>query len=278
MHAIGFAPRHQFFAREARIGAHQDAHLGPAAADLGNDARHRLDRAVRRIQARAPQLGVQQVAPAEHVKRQIAVAVVIAVKEPALLLAVHRIIGGVEIESDLARRAFMRLQEQIDHQPLDGDRIVTDLVIARRLQPAQLQPVQCRLAGDRGAVVAASRFELAGQHRHHRIVAQFVMIVEVLIAERDPEHPLPDQRHHLMFDQVLASHIVKAGRKPIHHPDRPIGRSQQQRPGIRRDRPAIERRNHLAAFNSCKSKQISATLCRHRGPPRINEKSLQHND
>jgi hypothetical protein len=92
---------------EARIGAHQDAHLGPAAANLDNDARHRLDRAVRRIQARAPQLGIQQMASAEHVKRQIAVAVVIAVEEPALLLAVHRIVGGVEIENDLARRLFL---------------------------------------------------------------------------------------------------------------------------------------------------------------------------
>jgi DDE family transposase len=120
MHAVRFAPRHQIVAGEARIGAHQDANPGPAAANLGNDARHRLDRAVRRIQARAPQLGVQQMASAEHVKRQIAVAVVIAMEEPALLLAMHRIVGGVEIENDLARRPLMRLQEQINQQPLDG--------------------------------------------------------------------------------------------------------------------------------------------------------------
>ena len=102
------------------------------------------------------------------------------------------IVGGVEVEDDLARRAIMRLQEQIDHQPLDGDRIVTDLVIARRLQLAKLQPVQRRLASHRRAVLTP-RFELAGQNRHHRIMAQFVVIVEVLIAERDPEHPLADQ-------------------------------------------------------------------------------------
>jgi hypothetical protein len=33
-----------------------------------------------------------------------------------------------------------------------------------------------------------------------------------------------------MLDQVLAPLIVKAGRKPLHHADRPIGRPQQQRP------------------------------------------------
>jgi hypothetical protein len=101
----------------------------------------------------------------------------------------HRIVGGIKIGGVLARRTIMRFQEQIDHQPLEGDRVVTDLVIARRLQTAQLQPVQRRLGGDRRAVLAA-RFELAGQHRHYRIVAQLVVVVEVLIAERDPEHPL----------------------------------------------------------------------------------------
>ena len=153
---------------------------------------------------------------------------------------------------------------------LDRHRIVTDLVIARRLQAAQLQPVERRLAGHRRAVLA-SRLELARQHRHHRIVAQLVVVVEILVAKRDPEHPLADQRRHLVLDQLRAPHVVKARRKPIHHPDRAIGRAQQQRPGVRRDRAAVERRHHRAAFNGFKSKQFRATLCRHRGAPRIIE-------
>jgi hypothetical protein len=73
-HTIGFAPCHQLVAGKARIGTHQDGHLGPAAADPGNDARHRLHCAVRRIQARPPQLGVHQgrrtrVLPAQAAKR-----------------------------------------------------------------------------------------------------------------------------------------------------------------------------------------------------------------
>jgi hypothetical protein len=39
-------------------------------------------------------------APAEHVERQVAVAVVIAVEEPPLLLAVHRIVGRIEIKDE----------------------------------------------------------------------------------------------------------------------------------------------------------------------------------
>ena len=95
----------------------------------------------------------------------------------------------------------MRLQEQVDKKSLDGHRIVADLVVARRLQLAQLQPVQRRLAGHRRTILAP-RLELAGQHRHHRIVAQLVVVVEILVAKRNPEHPLADQRHNLMLDQI----------------------------------------------------------------------------
>jgi len=41
---------------------------------------------------------------AEHVERQVAVAVIVAVKEPAFLMAVQRVVGGVEVEDDLFGR------------------------------------------------------------------------------------------------------------------------------------------------------------------------------
>ena len=51
------------------------------------------------------------------------------------------------------RRGGVCVQEQIDEQCLDRRRVVADLVIARRLRPAQLQSVECRLAGHRRAVL-----------------------------------------------------------------------------------------------------------------------------
>ena len=129
-----------------------------------------------------------------------------------------------------------------------------------------------------GAQSSRRAVELARQHRHHRIVAQLVVVVEILVAERNPEYPLAHQRRDLMLDQFWAPLVVKARRKPIHHSDRAIRRAQKQRARIRRDRPAIERRYHIASFNRCKIKQICATLCRHRGAPRISDKSLLHNN
>jgi len=94
-------------------------------------------------------------APAEHIKRQIAVTVVIAVEEPSLLLAVDRIVGRVEIEDDLVRRRVVRLHEEVDQQFPDRDRVMTDLVVARCLESAQFQPIECRLAGDRCTLLAS---------------------------------------------------------------------------------------------------------------------------
>src|SRR5215471_17964148 len=164
--------------------------------------------------------------PAENIERQITVTVVISVEEPPLLLTMYRIIRRIEVENDLFRRPLMRLQKQVDKEPLDSNRIMADLVVARRLQSAQLHPVERRLAGHRRTIFAP-RFELARQYRHHRVMAQVVVVVQVLIAKRNPKHPLPNQSHNLVFDQILLSDIVKARREPAHHPNRTIRLAQE---------------------------------------------------
>ena len=68
---------------------------------------------------------------AEDVERQIAVAVVVAVEEAPFLVAMQRVVGGVEIEDDLLRRACVGLDKEVDKHPLDCRRIMADLVIAR---------------------------------------------------------------------------------------------------------------------------------------------------
>ena len=63
-------------------------------------------RVQRRVDLRRPQVGDQQLLAAEDVQRQEAVVVVIAVEEPPFLLAVHQIVGGVEVEHQFFRRAL----------------------------------------------------------------------------------------------------------------------------------------------------------------------------
>jgi hypothetical protein len=94
------------------VVAQDDAHPRPALADLGDNARHLLDRAGAGRHVRTPLAGQQQVPAAEHVERQIAVLFIVAVVEPAFLHPVQRDVGVAEIQHDLARRTPMRLEEQ----------------------------------------------------------------------------------------------------------------------------------------------------------------------
>src|ERR1700730_426816 len=151
---IVLAPRHQGFPREAGIGTQEDPHLWPAPAGLGNNARYLRDRAGAAVDVGRAQLGRQQMPAAEDVERQVAVAVVIAVKEALLLMPVQWVVSGVEIEDDLLRRRGVRLEEEVDEQAFDLRPVIADLVIASWLRPAQLQPVERALARHRCAVRA----------------------------------------------------------------------------------------------------------------------------
>jgi hypothetical protein len=194
-------------------------------------------------------------------------------EEPALLLPVQRIVGGIQVQDDQRRGLGLALQEQIDEQRFDRCRIVADLMVARRLRPAQFQPVQRRLARDRRTIGPPS-FQLAVQDRHHWVVAQLIVVVQILVTQRNAEDALANQRADLMLDQLRAAVVGEAGSKPIHQANRPVRRSQQQRTRVRRYPPPIERCHHGATRNRCKFKQRRVTLCRHRGTPPLQKKSF----
>ena len=78
----------------------------------------------------------------EDVEWQVAVAVIIAVEEAAFLVAVQRIVGGIEVEDDLFGRLLLSLEDEVDEQALDCGRMVADLVVAGWLGAAQFQSVQ----------------------------------------------------------------------------------------------------------------------------------------
>jgi hypothetical protein len=122
--------------------------------------------------------------------------------------------------------------------------------VARWQRKTSLKPVQRRLAGDRCAVLTP-RLQFAGQHRHDRIVAQLIAVVQVFIAKRDPENPLADRRGDLVLDQLLPPGVSDAGRKSIDEPDCTIGRTKEKPSGIRRDAPSIEAGHNFAAFDGC---------------------------
>jgi hypothetical protein len=79
---------------------------------------------------------------------------------------------------------------------------------------AQLQPIERRLAGYWGTLLTPCR-QLARQHGHYRIVPQIIVVVEVLIAERDAKYPLLDERCDLVLDQLNSTGNTRATGKAV---------------------------------------------------------------
>ena len=198
-------------------------------------------------------------------------------EETPFLVAVQRVIGGVQIEDDLLGRAGVGIEEELDKHPLDRRPIMADLVIGRDRLAAQFQPVERRFAGPRRAILAP-RGKLAGEHRQDRIVAQLVVIDDILVAQRNPEDPLPDHRCHRVLDQLGRPAVAKTPGKSPDQPDRPVGRSQQQPAGVRGDLAAVKTGHHRPPLDACKTQQIRATLCLHRGTFWTRDKPLLQHD
>ena len=97
----------------------------------------------------------------------------------------QRIVRGVEIEHDLARRLVVRVQKQIDEQPFNRRAVMVDLMVARlcALGRGGLQAIERALAGERSRF-ARPAIELAGQHAEKRIEPQLVVVEQVFVAER----------------------------------------------------------------------------------------------
>ena len=77
----------------------------------------------------------------KDVQRQITIVAVVAVKEAAQLMAVHRVVRGVQVQDDLTRGMGERLQEEV-HQ----------LVVGRgRLGPDYSRVARNSSAPDEGA-------------------------------------------------------------------------------------------------------------------------------
>ena len=90
--------------------------------------------------------------------------------------------------------------------------VVGDPAVAVGFRRGMLQPVQRALASERRAA-PVPRLEPTKHHPEHRVVPQPVVVDQVLVAERNPEHPLPDQRRHLMHNPLRRRPSVKQAAK-----------------------------------------------------------------
>lgn len=168
---------------------------------------------------------------------------------------------------------------KLDQQPLDRGAVVAALVVARGLaRRGVLEPVEGRLAGERCAIRPACG-ELAGDRRQHGVVAQGIVVDQVLVAQRQGEHPLADQPRQGVLDLVRRAMVDEAGREPPHQADRPVGGAQEQRPRVRGDGAAVKPdHHHSTGFDAFKLEPIRVTVRLRWGDPPRRLKMLLHNN
>ena len=110
-------------------------------ADGGNDFLKGFPRAGAAVPVRGAELRPERNSPGEAVERQVTIISVIAVVEPALLIAVDAVVGRVEVQHDdtaLARDGLHAFLEQ--QAPFLGMRL--DFPDATELFGAKFKPVE----------------------------------------------------------------------------------------------------------------------------------------
>jgi len=251
-------------------------HLWPLLTNLTDDTLQLFNAAGRGVDVRGTQPGTKQMLAAEDVQRQVAVVLVVPMKEPPRLVPVDQIVRGIQIQHDAPGWKSVGLQEDLGEEPLDRTPIQGDLLVAAlRTRPdrCEFQPVQGALAGQRLAAilrttaVAPKRILLASQDGQQGIVSQIVVVVEVLVAEGEGVDALGDQFIHGVLNPIGVAVIGEAGRELGDDPGDPLRLSQQQSAAVRRDMPTVESSHNITPPEGVKSERLLVTLCRHQAVP-----------
>src|SRR4051794_27344389 len=82
---------------------------------------------------------------AENIQRQITIAVVVTMEEPALLFSMQRQIGGIDIDNHLFRRLVMRFDEHRHQQLIETVFPECDFLVPIRHAVAEFHPIQVLL-------------------------------------------------------------------------------------------------------------------------------------
>jgi len=145
-----------------------------------------------------------------------------------------------------------------------------DPLVARSLAATVLQPLQRALARQRVSAVArpqpsrADQISLARRQRQQYVVAQPVVVVQILVAQRDPEHPL----RHQIGGRVLHPRCIPVVHEAVREAAQParalLHLAQQQHPTVRAHMLRFEPAHHRPASQTGKLNLRRATLCLHR--------------
>ena len=95
-------------------------------------------------------------------------------------------------------------------------------------------------------------------------MAQVVVVIEVFVSQGNAGDALRHQRAHRMLRQTGIAVVREACGDPVEEPGGAVRLPEQQRPGVRRDRSAVERGGYPAPLAPLKCQGNGLTVCGHR--------------
>ena len=202
-----------------------------------------------RIDVGRTQISTQQMIAGKDIQGEEAILVVKAVEEAADLIAVNRIIGGVEVKNQFLGRRRLRSDEDLDQDA--GD------VEEGAAPHAVLQPAESRRRGQRLLRIDAA----FGDELHERIIAQALMIVTIFVTQSDGEDALAEHRALLVGDKPGITGIGNHGVQLLDQTDLAVDLAQQQRPGIGGDCSAGKIGHDLTTGETGKDDRFAVTVC-----------------
>jgi len=155
----------------------------------------------------------------EHHDGLEAVFVVVRIEQAHLLLAVHGVERVVHVQHDLARHLAERRAIQVDHGPAHA-----------KQRPCVGQVLQAR-----NRRLRAQR-RLVPEPRHgkseHRVRAQPVRVVAVLVASRDHQQAKADDLVKPVHDPLRVARVCDAGRQASGDIEALLHLAQHQQPTV----------------------------------------------
>ena len=133
-------------------------------------------------------------------------------KEPPGLFTVHGIVGGIEVQDQFRRFVLERVDESIHQHLMHPPR--------RRPPGAVLEPAQRGGAGQ-GPIAPHRRLQ-----RH--FAAQRVVIVQVLVSQRQGVHPVTKQRACVVATACAPAWVLERPGHRIGQTQVPVSLAQQQ--------------------------------------------------
>ena len=138
-----FTQSKKLFAAEPAVAADNDPDVREALANRRDDFRKSLDHGVDRGFIGRQKFRPEQKTAGETIQGQVAVAVIVAVKEPAELFAMQRIVRVVEIEHHFVGIGRQEVDRQIQKGFLQSGKIGVNLMVFGLALGAHFDAVEC---------------------------------------------------------------------------------------------------------------------------------------